>query len=216
MEPITLTTERLLLRPFHGGDADDVHAACQDPDIQRWTVVPSPYTHADAELFTRKLSPGGWQDDSMYNFAVVLRDGGAMTGALGINRRNLHGTYEVGFWTAKEHRGLGYMTEAVRAAAHWTFTSLGGDRLEWRAEVGNEPSRAVARRAGFRMEGDQRSGLLNKGVRRDTWVGALLPSDLGLPGAHPYLPATAPTATPSADLSSGPVPGLPTGLSTAP
>lgn len=60
----------------------------------------------------------------MYNFAVVLLDGGAMTGALGINRRNLHGTYEVGFWTAKEHRGLGYMTEAVRAAAHWTFTSL--------------------------------------------------------------------------------------------
>ncbi|WP_327240218.1 GNAT family N-acetyltransferase [Streptomyces sp. NBC_01318] len=215
MEPITLTTERLLLRPFHAGDADEVHAACQDPDIQRWTVVPSPYTHADAELFTRKLSPGGWQDDSMYNFAVVLRDGGAMTGALGINRRNLHDTYEVGFWTAKEHRGLGYMTEAVRAAARWTFTSLGGDRLEWRAEVGNEPSRAVARRAGFRMEGDQRSGLLNKGVRRDIWVGALLPSDLGLPSVHPYLPATAPAA-PSADLSSGPVPGLPTGLSTAP
>lgn len=66
------------------------------------------------------------------------------------------------------------------------------------------------------MEGEQRSGLLNKGVRRDIWVGALLPSDLGLPGAHPYLPATAPTAAPSADLSSGPVPGLPTDLSTAP
>jgi hypothetical protein len=56
------------------------------------------------------------------------------------------------------------------------------------------------------MEGDQRSGLLNKGVRRDIWVGALLPSDLGLPSVHPYLPATAPAA-PSADLSSGPVPG---------
>ncbi|MFF1835860.1 GNAT family N-acetyltransferase [Streptomyces sp. NPDC058231] len=194
MEPIALTTERLLLRPFARGDAEDVYAACQDPDIQRWTVVPSPYGLADAELFTEKLSPGGWQDDSMYNFAVVRRDSGALTGALGINRRSLPGTYEVGFWTAKEHRGLGFMTEAVRAAAHWTFTSLGGDRLEWRAEAGNEPSRAVARRAGFHMEGDQRSGLLNKGVRRDTWVGALLPSDLGLPGTSPYLAATAPGA----------------------
>ncbi|MGW1651384.1 GNAT family N-acetyltransferase [Streptomyces atratus] len=191
MEPITLTTERLLLRPFTTGDADEVHAACQDPDIQRWTVVPSPYSHADAELFAGKLSPGGWRDDSMYNFAVITREGGALAGALGINRRNLPGTYEVGFWTAKEHRGRGYMTEAVLSAARWTFASLGGDRLEWRAEAGNVPSRAVALRAGFRMEGEQRSGLLNKGVRRNAWVGALLPSDLGLPGTHAYLPATA-------------------------
>ncbi|MEV5197440.1 GNAT family N-acetyltransferase [Streptomyces sp. NPDC053720] len=189
MEPITLTSDRLLLRPFTEGDADAIHTACQDPDIQRWTVVPSPYSRADAEFFAGKLCPGGWQDDSMYNFAVVLRESGALTGALGINRRNLPGTYEAGFWTAGEHRGRGYMTEAVRCAAHWTFTALGGDRLEWRAEVGNAASRAVALKAGFLMEGEQRSGLLNKGVRRDSWIGALLPSDLGLPGTHTYLPA---------------------------
>ncbi|MFJ2881578.1 GNAT family N-acetyltransferase [Streptomyces sp. NPDC086796] len=188
MEPITLTSDRLLLRPFTGGDADAVHAACQDPDIQRWTVVPSPYGRADAELFAGRLSPDGWHDDSMYNFAVVLRGSGALTGALGINRRDLPGTYEVGFWTAEEHRGHGYTTEAVLSAARWTFTALGGDRLEWRAEVGNVPSRAVALKAGFRMEGEHRSGLLNKGVRRDIWIGALLPSDLGLPGTHAYLP----------------------------
>ncbi|MFD0341981.1 GNAT family N-acetyltransferase [Streptomyces sp. NPDC127117] len=189
MEPITLTSDRLLLRPFADSDVDAIHAACQDPDIQRWTVVPSPYSRADAEFFAGKLSPGGWQDDSMYNFAVVLRGSGALTGALGINRRNLPGTFEVGFWATAEHRGRGYMTEAVRCAAHWTFTALGGDRLEWRAEVGNVPSRAVALKAGFLMEGDQRSGLLNKGVRRDSWIGALLPSDLGLPSTHTYLPA---------------------------
>uniref|UniRef100_A0AAU3GWZ8 GNAT family N-acetyltransferase n=1 Tax=Streptomyces sp. NBC_01401 TaxID=2903854 RepID=A0AAU3GWZ8_9ACTN len=189
MEPITLTTERLIMRPFAPEDADAAHTACQDPEIQRWTVVPSPYTRADAELFTQKLSPAGWQDDTMYNFAVLLRGGGPLVGALGVNRHSLPGTYEVGFWTAKEHRGAGFTTEAVLAAAHWAFTSLGADRLEWRAEVGNVPSRAVALRAGFRMEGDQRSALFNKGIRRDTWTGALLPADLGLPGTYPHRPA---------------------------
>ncbi|MFE6934874.1 GNAT family N-acetyltransferase [Streptomyces sp. NPDC057699] len=189
MEPTALTTERLLMRPFAPEDADAVHLACQDPDIQRWTVVPSPYTRADAELFTRKLSPAGWQDGTMYSFAVLLRDGGPLVGALGVNRHSLPGTYEVGFWTAKEHRGAGYTTEAVLAAARWAFTALAADRLEWRAEVGNAPSRAVALRAGFRMEGEQRSALFNKGIRRDTWVGALLPADLGLPGTHPHRPA---------------------------
>ncbi|WP_329037899.1 GNAT family N-acetyltransferase [Streptomyces sp. NBC_00178] len=188
MEPTAFTTDRLLLRPFEPGDADAVYAACQDPDIRRWTVVPSPYTRADAELFTRDLSPAGWQDDTMYNFAVLRRDGGELTGALGLGRRN-PGTLEVGYWTAAAHRGAGYTTEAVLGAARWAFTALSADRVEWRAEIGNAPSRAVALRAGFRMEGDQRSALVNKGVRRDTWTGALLPADLGLPGTVPHRPA---------------------------
>ncbi|MEU9057669.1 GNAT family N-acetyltransferase [Streptomyces sp. NPDC048430] len=189
MEPTTLTTERLLMRPFAPEDAEAVHTACQDPDIQRWTVVPSPYTRADAELFTGKLSPAGWQEDTTYNFAVLRRDDGQLVGALGVMRRILPGTYEVGFWTAKEHRGTGYATEALIGVAHWAFTALAADRIEWRAEIGNTPSRAVALRAGFRMEGDQRSALFNKGIRRDTWNAALLPADLGLPGTHPYRPA---------------------------
>lgn len=120
---------------------------------------------------------------------MVRRDGGPLLGALGVHRCTAPGTFEVGFWTAKEHRGAGYTTEAVLAAARWAFTALRADRLEWRAEIGNTPSRAVALRAGFRMEGEQRSALLNKGIRRDTWTGSLLPADLGLPGTCPYRPA---------------------------
>ncbi|MEU7076171.1 GNAT family N-acetyltransferase [Streptomyces sp. NPDC046409] len=189
MEPITLTTGRLLMRPFVPQDAEAVHAGCQDPDVQRWTVIPSPYSRADAELWTEKLAPAGWQEDTAYNFAVVRRDDGPLVGALGVHRCTAPGTFEVGFWTAKEHRGAGYTTEAVLAAARWAFTALRAGRLEWRAEIGNTPSRAVALRAGFRMEGEQRSALLNKGIRRDTWTGSLLPADLGLPGTCPHRPA---------------------------
>ncbi|MEW1629914.1 GNAT family N-acetyltransferase [Streptomyces sp. NPDC089173] len=188
MEPITLTTRRLLLRPFGPRDTYKVHAACQDPDIQRWTVIPSPYRLTDAELFTAKLAPAGWRDDSAYSFALELPESATLVGALSIDRRSRPGAYEVGYWSTKEHRGRGYVTEAVLGSARWAFTALRADRLEWRAEIGNLASRAVALRAGFRLEGDQRSGLLNKGVRRDAWTAALLPSDLGLPGAHPYLP----------------------------
>ncbi len=81
------------------------------------------------------------------------------------------------------------MTEIVRALAHWAFTGLGCTRLVWRAEVGNAGSRAVAERVGFVVEGVQRAGLPNKGTLRDGWVGALLPSDFGLPSPLPYLPA---------------------------
>lgn len=198
MEPVTLTTDRLLLRTVGPDDTEAVYRAAQDPVMQRWiSQFPSPYLREHAEAFTGQMVPDGWAGDSMYTFGLFLRGeapggegpGGAeLTGMLGITMRAL-GVGEVGFWAVREHRGRGYVGEATSAAARWAFTALSVDRLEWRAEVGNVASRAVAERAGFTVEGTLRSGVNNKGVRRDCWVGSLLPSDLGLPSTAPYLPA---------------------------
>ncbi|MET9548569.1 GNAT family N-acetyltransferase [Streptomyces sp. NPDC006627] len=188
MEPVTLTTERLCLRVFAAEDIDEVHEACQDPDIQRWTSIPSPYARVDAETFITRVVPSQWQADSEYTFAVRLRGGGPLVAAASLHHPR-SGTWEVGYWTAKEQRGRGYMTETVLGLARWAFTDLRCTRLEWRAEVGNTGSRAVAEKAGFRVEGVHRAGLLNKGTLRDCWVGALLPSDVGMESPLPYLPA---------------------------
>ncbi|MFJ4772937.1 GNAT family N-acetyltransferase [Streptomyces uncialis] len=192
MEHVTLTTERLLLRPFAPADTDEVSAACQDPGIQRWTTVPSPYTREDAALFVGRIAPGTWRDGTEYSFAVRLRDPDGQEGPL-VGAASLHhpssGTWEIGYWTAAGHRGRGYTTETVRALARWGFGSLACTRLEWRAEVGNTASRAVAERSGFTMEGVLRAGLLNKGTLRDCWVGSLLPHDVGMPSRDTYLPA---------------------------
>ncbi|MER5520948.1 GNAT family N-acetyltransferase [Streptomyces sp. NPDC048254] len=186
MEPVTLTTPRLLLRTVGPQDTEAVYTAVQDPDIQRWTTIPSPYLPEHARNFTEQMVPDGWSESSMFTFGVFPPTG-ELAGMLALTMRSL-GVAEVGFWTAKEHRGRGYTTEATLAAARWGFTRLAIDRVEWRAEVGNQGSRAVAERAGFTIEGTLRSALNNKGVRRDCWVGSLLPSDLGLPSAAPYLP----------------------------
>jgi RimJ/RimL family protein N-acetyltransferase len=188
MEPVTLTTRRLLLRTVGPQDTDAVYAAAQDPDLQRWiSQFPSPYLSEHARSFTEQVVPDGWASNSMFTFGLFLPEG-ELVGMLGITMRAL-GVGEIGFWATKEHRGRGYVTEATLAAARWAFTQLSIDRVEWRAEVGNRPSRAVAERAGFTVEGTLRSATSNKGVRRDCWVGSLLPSDLGLPSAAPYLPA---------------------------
>jgi len=207
MEPVTLTTERLVLRPFEPSDAPAVHAACQEPDIPRWTSVPSPYGVADAEHFVGTIAPDGWRDNTTYNFAVVTRADGSLVGAMGLVRLGrLHTPErqaELGYWTATEQRGRGYTVEAGRAVLRWAFRELGVERLEWHAEAGNEGSRAVARRLGFHMEGTLRAHLVRGGTRRDVWIGSLLPSDLadlaGQPGSFgsrgpaardttPYLP----------------------------
>ncbi|MGW4170157.1 GNAT family N-acetyltransferase [Streptomyces chartreusis] len=187
MEPVTLTTDRLLMRAVGQKDADTVYEAAQDPDIQRWTTIPSPYLLEHARSFTEELVPEGWQNGSMFTWGLFLPEGEDLVGMLGLTMRSMSEA-EVGFWGTKEHRGNGYVTEAVLAAARWAFVQLSIDRVEWRAEVGNRPSRAVAERAGFTLEGTLRSAIVQQGVRRDCWVGSLLPSDLALPSTAPYLP----------------------------
>lgn len=196
MEPVILSTSRLILRPHQPSDTDAVFAACQDPDIPRWTNVPSPYTHEDARSFITEIAPEGWRGDTSYSFAVVTKGDGVLVGSAGLVRLELSAPQrqaELGYWTAKEHRRRGYTTEAARRLAHWAFSELGVERLEWYAEVGNEASRAVARSVGFQMEGTQRARLTHQGIRRDAWVGALLPTDFGLPSATAYLPARQPS-----------------------
>ncbi len=193
MKPITLATERLELRPFATADTDAVASACQDPDIARWIPVPDPYEHRDAVEFVENVSTSGWRDDTMYNFGVFTREDGTLVGSMGLVRlAELNGPKrqaELGFWTAKEQRGRGYTVEAARAVIGWAFSDLGVERMEWVATVGNEGSRAVAERLGFVMEGLQRGLIVHRGVRRDAWVAALLPTDWGGEMETPYLPA---------------------------
>jgi len=59
----------------------------------------------------------------------------------------------VGYWLGKEHTGNGYMTEALGLMMHHAFVTLGLHRLEANIQPHNEPSKAAARRAGFRLEG---------------------------------------------------------------
>jgi len=192
MDPVTLTTDRLLLRPLDPSDVDAVHAGCQDPEIPRWTPVPSPYLREHAEDFVREASANGWRDDTMYNFGVFTHEGTLVSSMGLVHLASLYTVgrqAELGYWTAKEQRGRGYTVEAARAVIGWAFDGLGVERLDWVAEAGNVPSRAVAQRLGFTMEGTLRGKIVHRGTRRDAWIGSLLPSDWRRTSATPYLPA---------------------------
>jgi len=192
MEPVTLQTGRLLLRPFDERDVDAVYAACQDEAIRRWIPVPDPYRRKDAEEFVAASGAQAWRDNTMYNFGTFTADG-TLVSSIGLVRLACLYTpdrqAEIGFWTAPGQRGRGYTVEAARAVIDWGFRVLGVERLEWFAEVGNTGSRAVAARLGFVMEGVQRARIVHRGTRRDAYAGALLPSDLGHDMPTPHLPA---------------------------
>lgn len=187
MESVELTTDRLLLHAPTTSDIDRITEVCQDPEIPRWTTVPSPYAREHAAGFI-DLITAGWADETETVWAIYHDD--VLVGMMGLHHITHHdagGTAEIGFWMAPEARGRGYLVEAARAVLDWGFKTLGLARIRWQAVVGNIPSARAARALGFRYEGLLRQGLTSPRGRDDGWVAGLLPTDDRAPVDWPVL-----------------------------
>ena len=142
MEPVEILTGDLLIRPWRPDDARAVYEACQDPGIQRWTLVPSPYERADAERFVGEFTSAAWATRSAAPLGVFHQASGELLGSNGLGSINsARNSAELGYWTAPWARGRGVALAATRAVATWAFTTLRLDRLTWSAEIGRASCR---------------------------------------------------------------------------
>lgn len=188
MEEVELGDDRLYVRPWRLGDAAAVYEACQDPDIQRWTSIPSPYLREHAESYVGEISPTAWRTGSGAIFGVFDRMTGLLLAATGVHHIGetevpAGGRAELGYWCAPWARGKGVTTDASRLVCEWAFAALGVGglglaRIDWHAEVGNHPSRRVAEKLGFTIEGTLRQRIVHRGTRQDAWAGGLLRGEL--------------------------------------
>lgn len=143
----------IALRPPETGDVDAITAACQDPEIPRWTRVPSPYTRAHAVDFVER-SLRTWEQGTDAPFVIVDAESGALLGAIGVHRFGGEDDGpEVGYWLERSARGRGIATRALRLVSDWACRDL-GVRLLLQADVRNAASRRVAEKAQYRHVGE--------------------------------------------------------------
>jgi RimJ/RimL family protein N-acetyltransferase len=137
------------LRGFESSDVRAIVEICQDPEIPRWTLVPSPYTADDARAYLARVAEG-LAAGTRAAFAIVDAGDGRMLGTVALVAidRAL-GCAEIGYTLAAAARGRGAASRAVRLLAGWAFGALGLGRLELRIDERNLASRAVAVRTGF-------------------------------------------------------------------
>jgi RimJ/RimL family protein N-acetyltransferase len=172
----------VMLRPWgEPGDVEAITAACNDRAIAEFLdLIPSPYTEADARAYI-DLCREGWADGTLTNFAITDAETGEAVGSVGVRWIEPdQSVAEVGYWMARDARGRGVCTRAVRLVSRWVIADHGAERLQLRADERNAASRKVAVNAGFTEEGMLRSTRYNArlGRRVDFVMYSLLPDEL--------------------------------------
>jgi ribosomal-protein-alanine N-acetyltransferase len=141
---------RVLVSPPTPADEDAFIAAMRRSRKLhgRWVSMPeTPEQYAD--YLARAADPRR----SFY--LARLRDGGDIVGFLNLGeiiRGSLDQAF-IGYGGVAGHEGRGYMTEAMQLVLREAFTTLKLHRIEANIQPDNLASIALARRAGFLMEG---------------------------------------------------------------
>jgi RimJ/RimL family protein N-acetyltransferase len=151
----TLSDGTVGVRRMREADVPAIVAACQDPEIPRWTRVPSPYTREDAERFLAIAATEAAAGEGLA-LAVTGADD-RLIGTIGLMELDGEGSGEIGYWTAAEARGRGFTTRAVVLMRDWAHDALGLTTIEILAHRDNRPSQLVAERAGFVDTGEIRT-----------------------------------------------------------
>ena len=182
VEPVELTDGVVVLRTPDQDDVDRITVLCQDAEVQRWTVVPIPYRREDAESFLARIVGPGLAAGTSYTWGIRDAETDRLDGMIGLTIEPVSSA-EIGYWLGREARGRGLMSRAVALVLDHAFSpaGLGLERVSWSALSGNTPSRVVAERACFLIEGLVRGHAVQRGVRQDAWLGTLLASDLRRP-----------------------------------
>lgn len=112
-----------------------------------------------------------------HDFQLLCRlADGVILGAFNLSeivRGALQSAY-LGYWIGEPHAGQGYMREGLRLELDHAFRRVGLHRVEANIQPTNEPSLALARGAGFRLEGYSPRYLEIAGQWRDHERWALL------------------------------------------
>lgn len=147
----TLTTERLMLRPFVPEDAERMYEVCSNPKVARMLrLMPWPYSVELARAWIESHGPERARGEG-YRFAVW--HDGVLIGCADVDEI-AGGEGEIGYWVDEPYWGRGFAPEAARAVIDFAFGELDLDRLKSGHAADNHASARVHAKLGFVHVGD--------------------------------------------------------------
>ena len=151
-----LTDGVITLRPPEPGDLDAIYEACQDPEIQRWTGVPSPYLREHATGYLERVAAEREAGKALAFLAVD--DEGTLLGNFSVMEldQRARATARSATGWPRRRAGRASPSRAVVLLRDWAAAELGLELIELIIHEGNALSQRVAERTGFLDIGEKR------------------------------------------------------------
>jgi RimJ/RimL family protein N-acetyltransferase len=168
--PLTLTGDGIILREWRSEDLDDLVEMLDEPDIARWTPMPSPFD-LEAGIAYLKRAHQGRVSGSRIQLAITATGGRPLGEVLLFGVDAGLKEAELGYLVGKDQRRRGLASGALSLLSAYARSSLDLSRLLLRIDPGNTASTAVARHCGYRLTGEP--PILQEGpygpTSLDTW-----------------------------------------------
>lgn len=152
VEPETLRTERLVLRPYRRDDEADIVALVTDPDVMRFVGDGVMTAERGRQVFGKVFDlyeRGGWGV-----WAVEEAATGRLVGSAEIKPRE-NGDWEIVYLLARAAWGRGYATEVAGELVRFGFDRLGLPRVVATVDYDNAVSIRLLGKVGMRQVAEE-------------------------------------------------------------
>ena len=175
--PDSIQTERLLMRSPRTGDGALLYEAVNEslPELRRF-LASLPWVAAEQTIETSEVFCRTAQSNFIvrkdFTFLLFEKATGDLVGVASLHRTDwTTPKTEAGYWARTSKSGNGFISEAVAGLVAFAFASLAVVRVEVVTDEENTPSRRVAERCGFQLEGTLRNERRSPdGSLRDTCI----------------------------------------------
>lgn len=146
------TLRRLKLRPFTAADAADLYKYARDPEVGPAAGWPAHTSVAESREIIRTALSAPEQ------YAICRREDNRVIGAIGLKLKGStrlterDDACELGYWLGKPFWGQGLMPEAAEELLRHAFEDLRMQRVWCAYYDGNEKSKRVQEKLGFRYQ----------------------------------------------------------------
>ena len=161
LEPLTFSTERLILEPVSLAGLDDFHEYSICSELYKYLEFPPFQTIKETQAYLQKLMERSKSPLAQYWF-VRAKEYDKVIGSFGIHNLEVsRGSVEIGYGISPYYWGNGYFNEAAKLVIEHIFNDLDLHRVVARTSISNKAS----------IRGLDKLGFLTEGVMRDYYRG---------------------------------------------